>query len=104
MVPPTRRWSLYLVRRADGALYTGITTDVERRIDEHANSKRGARALRSRGPLDLAYHTDIGDRALASRAEYRVKSLARRDKEALVHDQPDAQALLAQLGLGNGPR
>ena len=92
-------WYLYLVRRADGALYTGITTDVERRVDEHRNSKRGARALRSRGPLQVAYHTVIDGRSLASRAEYRVKSLGRRGKEALVREQPDSQALLALLGL-----
>ena len=101
---PAPAWYLYLVRRADGALYTGITTDVERRLDEHANGKRGARALRARGPLQLAYLTGIGDRALASRAEYRVKSLNRRGKETLVREQPDSQALLTQLGLHAGPR
>ena len=92
-------WYLYLVRRADGALYTGITTDIERRVDEHLNSKRGARALRSRGPLQIAYHTGIDGRSLASRAEYRVKSLDRRAKEALVREQPDSHTLLALLGL-----
>ena len=97
--PSSPSWYLYLVRRADGALYTGITTDVERRVDEHRNSKRGARALRSRGPLQIAYHTAIDGRALASRAEYRVKSLDRPAKEALVRKQPDSRALLALLGL-----
>lgn len=92
-------WSLYLIRRADGALYTGISTDVERRLHEHTNSKRGSRALRARGPLQLAYQTRIGDRALASRAEYRVKALHRRAKETLVLEQPNSQTLLAQLGL-----
>lgn len=92
-------WSLYLIRRADGALYTGISTDVERRLHEHTHSKRGSRVLRARGPLQLAYHTGIGDRALASRAEYRVKALDRRSKEALVLKQPSSRALLTQLGL-----
>ena len=92
-------WSLYLIRRADGALYTGISTDVERRLHEHTHSKRGSRVLRARGPLQLAYQTSIGDRALASRAEYRVKTLDRRGKEALVLEQPSSQTLLRQLGL-----
>lgn len=96
----SRSWFLYLVRRADGALYTGITTDVERRLNEHAHSKRGARALRARGPLELVYFTDIDGRALASRAEHRVKALDRRSKEALVRKQPDSMALLSLLGLG----
>ena len=100
-IATTSSWYLYLIRRADGALYTGITTDVERRLDEHANSKRGARALRSRGPLQLAYQAGIDGRALASRAEYRVKSLDRRGKEALVREQPDSRTLLAQLGLND---
>ena len=92
-------WYVYLVRRSDGALYTGITTDVKRRLHEHANGKRGARALRARGPLRLAYQTSIGDRALATRAEHRIKRLDRRAKEALVRAQPDSRALLARLGL-----
>ena len=96
-------WYLYLVRRADGALYTGITTDIERRVDEHRNSKRGARALRSRGPLQLAYHPAIDGRSLASRAEFRVKSLDRSAKEALVREQPDSRTLLALLGLDDLP-
>ena len=96
-------WYLYVLRCADGALYTGISTDVERRLEEHTNSKRGARALRSRGPLQLVYSTGIGDRALASRAEYRVKSLNRLGKETLVREQPDSQALLALLGLDAPP-
>ena len=98
---PQPSWYLYLLRRADGALYTGITTNVERRIEEHANSKRGARALRSRGPLQLVYHTSLEGRSLASRAEHRVKSLDRRRKEALVREQPDSQALLTLLNLSS---
>lgn len=76
-------WHLYLIRCADGTLYTGITTDVARRLDTHARN-RGARRLRGRGPLELVFSHAIGDRAEASRAEYRVKRLSRADKERLI--------------------
>ncbi|MCB1790708.1 MAG: GIY-YIG nuclease family protein [Gammaproteobacteria bacterium] len=76
-------WYLYLVRCHDGSLYTGISTDVDRRLSMHAGN-RGARRLRGRGPLHLVYARAIGDRSLASRIEYRVKRLSREDKERLI--------------------
>ncbi|TKB48432.1 GIY-YIG nuclease family protein [Ferrimonas sediminicola] len=76
-------WSLYLVRTACDRLYTGITTDVERRFRQHSKG-RGAKALRGKGPLTLEFHTPIGDRAQASRVEYRVKQLTRAQKEAVL--------------------
>jgi putative endonuclease len=93
-------WHLYLLRRADGALYTGITTDVQRRLAEHAlGGARAARSLRARGPLTVVYRAAIGSHGMALRAEHRVKALDRHAKEALVRLQPDASALLAGLGL-----
>lgn len=80
-------WQLYIVRTAAGALYTGITTDVTRRVNQH-QSGRGARALRGKGPLDLVFHCDAGDRANASRLEYQVKQLTRQKKLLLVASQP----------------
>ena len=65
-------WFLYLIRTADNKLYTGITTDVERRYQQHQSGK-GAKALRGKGELTLAL-----------RAEYRVKQLTKRQKERLV--------------------
>ena len=73
-------YSIYLVRCADGTYYTGIATDVARRVDEHAGSARGARYLRGKGPLRIVYQRVIGDRGLASRIEARVKRLPRADK------------------------
>jgi len=73
-------YSVYLVRCADGSLYTGITTDVDRRVGEHAGSARGARYLRGRGPLKIVYQRVIGDRGLASRIEARVKRLPHAEK------------------------
>ena len=76
-------WHVYLIRCADGSLYTGITTDVERRLAEHRAGK-GAKYLRGRGPLELAYSRPIGDRAATSREEARIKRLSKTTKEALI--------------------
>jgi putative endonuclease len=79
-------WHLYLVRCGDGTLYTGISTDVERRLAAHG-TKRGARRLRGRGPLELVFVQPIGDRGQALRVEHRVKCLSRADKERLVRGE-----------------
>ena len=76
-------WYLYLLRCANGDLYTGISTDVQRRLQQHA-SNRGARRLRGKGPLQLVFSEQVGDRSSALRLEYRVKQLSREQKEALV--------------------
>ena len=77
-------YSLYIVRCVDGSLYTGISTNVERRLHEHASGQRGAKFLRGKGPLRLEYQHRLGDRSTASRAEFYVKRLGRHDKEELI--------------------
>ncbi len=72
-----------MLRCADGSLYTGITTDVPRRVSEHERGKRGAKYLRGRGPFELVYQRTVGDRSVATRIEYRVKQLPRIEKENL---------------------
>ena len=74
-------YSLYLVECADGSLYTGISTDVDRRFHEHEKGAKGARYLRGRGPLKLVFRQAIGDRSLAQRVEARVRRLPRRRKQ-----------------------
>ncbi len=76
-------WSIYLLRCADGSVYTGIATDVSRRISEHEQGKRGAKYLRGRGPFELVYQRAVGDRSVATRIEYCVKQLSRSEKENL---------------------
>lgn len=83
MSGPGSGWQLYLVRCADGSLYTGIATDVERRFAEHQAGK-GAKYLRGRGPLQLVYRQAAGDRSQALRLERAVKALRKTDKEALA--------------------
>jgi putative endonuclease len=77
-------WFVYIVRCADHTLYTGITTDVERRLAEHnGESGLGARYTRSRRPVALAYVEPAGSRAEAARREAAIKLLDRARKLAL---------------------
>lgn len=96
-VAATGEWWLYVVETAAGRLYTGITTDVERRFGEHCAGKRGARALRGKGPLTLRFSTRVGDRSTALKREYAFKQLARSDKLAVVEGR---QWLEEVLGVG----
>ncbi|AXF61824.1 GIY-YIG nuclease family protein [Leclercia adecarboxylata] len=89
-------WFLYLVRTADNALYTGITTDVPRRFLQHQTGK-GAKALRGKGELTLAFSAVAGDRSLALRLEYRIKQLTKRQKERLVSGDGTFEALRESL-------
>lgn len=77
-------WYVYLLRCADDTLYTGITTDLARRVDEHNAGKAGAKYTRSRRPVVLAWSEIARDRAEASRREHAVKRLGREAKEALL--------------------
>jgi putative endonuclease len=77
-------WHLYMLRCDDDSVYTGITTDVDRRLREHRTGKRGARYLRARRPIELLYAARVGDRSAASIAEYAVKTLEKSQKEALA--------------------
>ncbi len=79
------QWSVYIVRCGDGTLYTGIATDVRRRMVEHAGGRgRGAKYLRGRGPLRLVFVQAVGARGVALRIESRIKKLSRAGKEVLI--------------------
>jgi putative endonuclease len=78
-------WCVYMVRCADGSLYTGIATDAARRVAEHNNSDLlAAKYTRARRPVVLVYQEDCVDRAAATRREHAIKSLARREKHSLI--------------------
>jgi putative endonuclease len=78
-------WSVYLVRRADGALYCGIARDAVRRFAEHeASGPRSAKALRGRGPLRLVWCCTVPDQGTALQIEHRLKRWPKATKEALV--------------------
>jgi putative endonuclease len=73
-------WSLYVVICNDSSIYIGITTDVQRRVYEHNNTKKGAKYTRSRRPVSLVYVESHVDRSSASKAESRYKKLKRSEK------------------------
>lgn len=90
-------WFVYLIRTSDDVLYTGITTDVAERLLTHSRG-RGAKFLRGRGPLELAYRCRIGDRGTAQRIEIRMKRLSRADKDEIVRAKPTRARLFRRLG------
>ena len=87
-------WYLYIIRTRGGELYTGITTDVQRRFVEHEeDGAKTAKYLRGRGPLALVFSREVGDRSVAAKAEWAVKQLSKEDKEALVSGQLSLETL-----------
>ena len=76
-------WKLYILRCGDGSLYTGITTDVDKRLEAHRAGK-GAKYTRGRSPLELVYREDCGDHSAALRRELEIKALSREEKLALI--------------------
>lgn len=76
-------WKLYILRCGDGTLYTGITTDVEKRLEAHRTGK-GAKYTRGRGPLELVYTEECGDHSAALRRELAIKALPREEKWKLL--------------------
>ncbi len=75
---------LYIVQCADGSFYTGITTDVKRRIKEHTTSVLGAKYTRTRKPVRLVYIKEFPDRSESSKEEARIKKLSRTEKIELI--------------------
>jgi putative endonuclease len=90
-------WFVYILRCRDGSLYTGIATDVERRIADHLASK-GAKYLRGRGPLKLVFKKQVGKKGLALKVERKVKRLPRHKKEALIKTGAGIETLLSSNG------
>ncbi|WP_240548987.1 GIY-YIG nuclease family protein [Billgrantia antri] len=75
MQHPSPEWFLYMVETRQGRLYTGITTDVARRLTQH-EAGRGAKALRGRGPLVLVHQERVGSHGAALRLEAEIKRLS----------------------------
>jgi putative endonuclease len=73
-----------MVECADGTLYSGVTTDVERRIQEHNDSPKGAKYTRAKRPVTLVYTETCTDRSEATKREYAIKQLSREEKLKLI--------------------
>ena len=82
--PKISDWYVYILRCSDNSLYTGITNDLERRLNEHNNLKVGAKYTRARRPVVMVYHEVLASRSLASKRECKIKSLSKGAKEALL--------------------
>ena len=83
--PQSETWSVYIIRCADSTFYTGISTNVARRFEEHASgSPKSAKYLRGRTPLDLIYTKEIGTQSEATIEERRIKALTKAQKLNLI--------------------
>ena len=90
MTKPSPDWMVYIIEADDASLYTGITTDVERRFSEHLRHKSGgARYFNGRRPKRVVYAESGHTRSSASRREAEIKKLSRAGKQALVRAADD---------------
>ena len=91
-------WTVYILRNENNALYTGITTDLNRRLNEHKNKLgKGAKYTRSCKELELVFHCEIGERSPALKVEAKIKRLKKAKKEIIVQSgfkKPDLYAFL----------
>lgn len=78
-----KQWFVYILRCADGTLYTGMTDDIEHRIAVH-NAGKGAKYTRGRGPVEMVYRECCESRGAALKREYAIKKLTRPQKLALI--------------------
>ena len=76
---------VYILECSDSTLYTGIATDLKRRVDEHNNSDKGAKYTKIRRPLKLVYSEESENRSSASKREYEIKKLSREKKLELIN-------------------
>lgn len=74
----------YIVECSDGTLYTGWTTDIDKRLKAH-NSKTGAKYTRSRTPVKLVSYEEFDTKEKAMSREYHIKRLTRKEKNELIH-------------------
>ena len=80
------RWHVYMLECADGTLYTGVTTDLARRLIEHNDSVKGAKYTRTRRPVSMKYVEEHDSRSIATKREAELKRLSRAKKLALIKD------------------
>ncbi len=77
-------WYVYILRCSDNSLYTGVTKDIQRRVEEHNHSKLGAKYTRGRRPVELIYSESLESRSAAAKRECEIKALSRLEKERLM--------------------
>lgn len=92
--PMGDEWYMYVLECNDGTYYTGITTDVKRRLYEHNNTGKAAKYVRARRPATVIYSIDFENRSIAAKAEYRFKRLSREEKAKVIYGHTDIKAVL----------
>lgn len=78
-----RKWQLYILRCGDGSLYTGISVDAAKRLEQHRSGK-GAKYTRGRGPLEMVYLEQCEDHSGALHRELEIKAMTKEEKENLI--------------------
>lgn len=99
---PDGDYHLYILRCADGSLYTGIALDVEARLRDHEGNRAGAKYLRGRQPFEKVFECPAGDRSRAQHLEHRIKRLPRREKLRLIDGKLSAEDLVTPQAPGSG--
>lgn len=79
-------WQVYIIECADKTLYTGITTDLKRRVKEHNSTSLGAKYTRGRRPVKLVYSCKMKNKPEALKEEYRIKRLGRKEKMKMIEN------------------
>ena len=77
-------WIVYIVKCSDQSLYTGITTDLNRRINEHNNGSKGAKYTRNRRPVTVLHTEKYSSRSKAAKREYEIKKYSKEQKQKLI--------------------
>lgn len=78
-------WFTYILKCSDDTYYTWITTDVERRVLEHNTSEKWAKYTMGRRPVEMIYKSEFENKSEASKEEYRIKKLTRKEKERIIN-------------------
>ncbi len=91
-------WFIYLIRCRDRSLYTGITTDIKRRFNEHQDGgRKGSKYLRGKAPLEVVLKRKIGSKSLALQVEHIVKKMTKTEKEMFVSGKINMRHINKQL-------
>jgi putative endonuclease len=77
-------WFVYILQCSDKTLYTGVTTNIERRVEEHNTGNKGAKYTAARRPVRLVYSEQLDSRSSAQKREHKIKSLSRQQKQHLI--------------------
>ena len=82
----SKKWTVYVVECNDGSLYTGVTTDIDRRLREHNGDKKGSKYTRSRRPVRLVYAEEQCSRSTAQKRESEIKKMSRKKKKEMINE------------------